>query len=53
MTKTWYVFGRLCGEIIDQIIYEKVYPKTQKVGKFINGTCSVRNRNISKCFLTK
>ena len=48
MTKTWCV-GEKHKSITNYIIeYEKVNPKTKKLGKIIKGTCSICGRNKSQ-----
>ena len=48
--KTYCIGGRHMSETINQNIYEKINPKTNKVVKIIKGTCSICNRNKSQIF---
>ena len=50
MAKTWYVGGRHPIDALNQKIYEKVNPKTQKLVENITGTCYVCGRNKSQIF---
>ena len=50
MTKTWCVGGRHHNELINQILYERVYLKSQKLVKVIEGSCCTCGRNKSHLF---
>ena len=49
MTMTWCV-GRQYSESINQNVYEKVSPNTEKLAKTIKGTCSICGRKNSQIF---
>ena len=40
MTKTWCVGGRDYSETINQFVYEKINPKTEKLNEIIKSRCS-------------
>ena len=50
MTKAWCRGGRQFSELANQPIYEKLNPKTKKLGKIIKGKCSICDRNKSQIF---
>ena len=53
MTKTWCVGGKHYSSTNNKTQYEKVNPRTEKLVKIINGTCSVCSRNKSQILLSK
>ena len=50
MTKTWCVGGRHYSDTVNEIIFEKVNPRTMKLVKNIKGKCNICNRNKSQIF---
>ena len=50
MSKTYCLGGRHMSNTNNIIVYEKVNPKTQKLVKIIEGTCSICGRNKSQIF---
>ena len=50
MTKTWCVGGRHYSESINQNLYEKRNPKTNKIVENIKGKCSSGGCNESQFF---
>ena len=50
MTKTWCLGGRHYSNSNNITQYEKVDPKTKKLNKIIEKTCSVCSRNKSQIF---
>ena len=50
MTKTWCVGGRHYSDTVNEIIFEKVNPRTKKLVKIIKGKCNICNRNKSQIF---
>ena len=50
MTMTWSVNDRHHSERRKQNAWEKVNPKKQKLGKVIQGLCSISGRNKSQFF---
>ena len=50
MTKTWCVGGRHYSQTVNQNVYEKVDPKTEKLVKVIKGKCAIFGRNKSQVF---
>ena len=50
MAKTWCVGGRHYSESINQNVYEKLHPKTEKLVKIIKFRCSVCGRNKTQIF---
>ena len=50
MTKTFCLEGRHCSNTNNIIEYENVNPRTKKLGKIIEGTCSICSRNKSQSF---
>ena len=50
MTKTWCVGGRKCSGSVNQNVYEKVNPKTEKHTKVLKRKCSTCGRNKSQNF---
>ena len=50
MTKTWCVGGRHKSNTNNIIEYEKVNPRTRKLVKIIEGTCTICGRNKPQIF---
>ena len=50
MTLSWCVGGKHKSKTINQIIFEKVNPKTKELVRIIKGTCSICGRNESQIF---
>ena len=50
MTKTWCVGGRHYSQTVNQNVYEKVNPKTEKLVKVKKGKCAFCGRNKSQVF---
>ena len=50
MSNNYCVGGRHMSETINQKVYEKVNPKTNKVVKFIKRKCIIGGRNKSQIF---
>ena len=50
MTKTWCVGGRLYSDTVNEIIFEKVNPRTKKLVKIMKRKCNICNRNKSQIF---
>ena len=50
MTKTWCIGGRRYSDTVNEIIFEKVNPRTKKLVKIIKGTCNICNRNKIQIF---
>ena len=50
MTKTWCVGGKHYSNTNNITQYQKVNPRTKKLGKTIRGTCSIFNGNKSQIF---
>ena len=50
MTKTWCVGGRHYSDTVNEIISEKVNPRTRKLVEIIKGKCNICNRNKSQTF---
>ena len=50
MTKTWCVRGRHYSNTVNQNVYEKLNPKTEKFIKVIKGKCSICGRSKSQIF---
>ena len=50
MTKTWCVGGRHKSNTNNIIEFEKINPRTKKLGKFTKGNCSICGRNKSQFF---
>ena len=48
MTKTWCAGGRHYFNANNIFEYEKVNPKTKKLVKIIEGTCSICDQNNSQ-----
>ena len=48
--QTYGLRGRRCSQRVNQIVYENLFPKTQKLVKIINGNCSICDRNESQSF---
>ena len=42
--------GRHYSQTVNQNVYEKLNPKTNKIIKIIRGTCSIFGRNKSQTF---
>ena len=53
MTKTWCVGGRHMSNPNNNIEFEKLNPKTNKLVKIIKGTCNFCSRNKSQFFFNK
>ena len=50
MTKTWCVGGRHYSDKVNEIIFEKVNPRTKKLVRIVEEKCNVCNRNKSQIF---
>ena len=50
MTKTWCVGGRHCSNTVNEIVFEKVNRKTEKLAEIFEGTCSICGRKKSQIF---
>ena len=50
MTVTWCVGGRHYSNTNNKIEYEKLNPKTEKLGKIINRKCSICGLSKYKTF---
>ena len=50
MNETWCVDGRRKNHTLNQNLYERINPGTQKVFETIKGVCSVCGRNKSQIF---
>ena len=48
--QSYFLGGRHYSQTINQNIYEKINPKTQKLGKIIKVTCSFCGTNKSQTF---
>ena len=55
MTKTWCVGGRHYSDTVNKNVYEKMNPRSKKLGKVIKGTCSIKYKVVMKVkfFLSK
>ena len=50
MTEAYCLAGRHYSNTINTTQYEKVNPKTKKLVKYFNGTCSICCRDKSQIF---
>ena len=50
MTKTWCAGGRHFSQSVNQIIFEKLHPETNKDVKIIKSKCTICYRNKSQIF---
>ena len=50
MTKAWCVGGKHCSITVNENIFEKVNPRTNKLVKIIKGNCDICGRHKSQIF---